>query len=350
MFGIAAPLLPDIYVPTFAMKVDDMPLDTPTAMQVMEIRVTKGLDAPNSFSFCINDPTLALIDQQSGHFTEGTKIEIAMGYVGNTKSLIVGEITAVTADIPSDGPATVEIQGFDLAHRLQRGTVHRLWGGPGPNDGKADSDVVTEIAGQLGLSAVVDTTSPRSRPIVQSNVDDLSFIKELARLNNFYLWVDGTTLYFAKQLPDGGPVTLERGKTLMSFTGRLSTAGQVMSAEVRGWDPSQKQDFSATVQRTDTAALSAKGRKQLSTGSGGKSNMLVINATVESAQEAQTCAQSIITGQQQSLFSGSGVSVGYPDIVVGATIALDGIARFDGTYVVQQVTHSLEFAGLSDVL
>ena len=254
MFGLGPQLLPDIYVPTFAMKVADAPLDTATAMQVLEINVTRSLDPPNSFSFRVNDPTMALIDQQGGRFTEGTKIEIAMGYVGNTKVLITGEITALTADFPSDGPATFEVQGFDLAHRLQRGTIHRLWGGPGPNDGKADSDVVAEIAQQAGLTPVVNATSQRSRAIMQSNVDDLSFLKELARLNNFYLWVDGASLYFAKQLPDPGHAKLERGKTLMNFTGRLSTAGQSASAEVRGWDPSQKErKFSATVQRSDTS-------------------------------------------------------------------------------------------------
>jgi len=232
-----------------------------------------------------------------------------------------------------------------LAHRLQRGTIHRLWGGPGPNDGKADSEIVAEIAQQAGLTPVVDTTGPRARGITQSNVDDLSFLKELARLNNFYLWADGRGLYFAKQLPDSGRVKLEHGKTLMNFTGRLSTAGQVMSAEVRGWDPSQKQQFSAIVQRSDTSTLSGNGRKQLAVGSGGKSNRLIIDAAVESAQEAQRCAQSMLTDQQQNLFTGSGVSVGHPELQVGATLELDGIGRFSGTYVVQQVTHSLGAQG-----
>ena len=222
-------------------------------------------------------------------------------------------------------------------------------GGPGPNDGKADSDVVAEIAQQAGLTPVVNATSQRSRAIMQSNVDDLSFLKELARLNNFYLWVDGASLYFAKQLPDPGHVKLERGKTLMNFTGRLSTAGQVMSAEVRGWDPSQKRKFSATVQRSDTSALLGQRPESsnFAIGSGGKSNRLIIDAAVESPQEAQTCAQSILTEQQQQhLFTGSGVIGRLPGPAGSAPpLELDGIARFSGTYVVQQVTHTLGAQG-----
>ena len=82
----------------------------------------------------------------------------------------------------------------------------------------------------------------------------------------------------------------------------------------------------------------------------GKSNRLIIDAAVESPQEAQTCAQSILTEQQQHLFTGSGVSVGYPDLQVGATLELDGIARFSGTYVVQQVTHTLGAQGYQTIL
>ena len=345
MFGLSLQLLPDIFVPTFAMKVDRKPLDTQTAMLVSEINVSKSLDAPNSFSFRINDPTMALIDRQKGRFTEGTMVEIAMGYVGNTKVLITGEVTAVTADFPDDGPASFEVQGFDLAHRLQRGTIYCLWGGPGPSDAKTDSEIVSKIAQKAGLNPVVDTTGLRSRAITQSNVDDLTFIKELARLNNFFLWTDGENLHFAKQLPDSGSVKLERGKSLMSFSGRLSTAGQVMSVEVRRWAPSQKQQFSGTAQRSDISRLSANGQKQLAAGSGGKSNRLITVAAVESPQEAKTYAESIMAEQQQTLFTGHGVSVGNTELQVGATLELDGIARFSGSYIVQQVSHSLGAQG-----
>ena len=140
-------------------------------------------------------------------------------------------------------------------------------------------------------------------------------------------------------------MTLERGKTLMSFMGRLSTAGQVKIVEVRGWDPTQKQNFSATVDRSDAAALSSKGREQLAKGSGGKSCRLIVDAAVESAKEAETYAQSVISTQQQNLVTGSGVSVGYPDIDVGGAIKLQGIGRFSGTYTVQEVTHTLGAQG-----
>jgi phage protein D/phage baseplate assembly protein gpV len=346
MFGLGAQLLPDIYVPTFHMKVSGAPLDAQIAKQVIEISVTQHLEPPDTFQFRVNDPTLELIDPQSGTFTEGARVEISMGFVGNTKKLIVGEVTAVSADFPDSGPSTVEVQGFGLAHRLRRGTTWRVWGGPGPNDGMDDSDIVTQIATEVGLAADVDPTGPAgSGPIVQQNENNFDFLTRLAQRNNYVFWADGTTLHFKKQMPPPSDVKLERGKTLLSFSGRLSTAGQVNSVEVRGWDHKQKQTFSATVQRTDSALLSSAGQAQLAKGTGGQSSLRIANAPVANAQRAQSYGEAFMFGQQKILRSGSGASVGYPDMQVGATLTLAGIGRFNGTYTIQEVTHTLGSGG-----
>jgi phage protein D len=339
--GPVTQLTADIYIPTFDMKVDGTPLDLRTASQLIEISIEQHLDPPAAFHFRVDDPDLSLIDQQRGKFTEGTRIEIGMGFGGKTTKLIEGEITAVTADFPDSGPATLEVQGFDLAHWLMRGTVWRVWSGPGANDGLADSDIVTEIANEVGLTPEVDPTVQRSAAIVQQNVSDLAFVTQLAYLNNYYLWVDGTTLHFKKQIPAPDDMRLERGKTLMSFSGRLSTAGQVNTVEVRGWDPKQKQLISSTAPRSDVSALSSTGLAQLNKGAGGQSNLLIADAPVTDAQQAQDYAQAIMTGQQKNLFSGNGTSLGDPDIQIGATLTLVGVGRFSGTYTVQQATHTL---------
>jgi phage protein D len=223
--------------------------------------------------------------------------------------------------------------------------VWRVWGGPGASDGLADSDIVTGIANEVGLTPDVDPTDQRSAAIVQQNVSNLTFLTQLAHLNNYYLWVDGTTLHFKAQIPAPNNVQLEWGKTLLNFSGRLSTAGQVNSVEVRGWDPKQKQQFTATVQRSDSSVLSNTGQAQLAKGAGGQSNLLITDAPVSDAQQAQNYAQAIMSGQQKTLFTGNGTSVGDPNIRVGATLTLTGVGRFNGTYTVQQATHTLGTGG-----
>ena len=60
--------LPDIYVPTFEMKVENQKLDSSVAKNIMEISVTEYASGPSSFSFRLNDPKLAFIDTKIRFF------------------------------------------------------------------------------------------------------------------------------------------------------------------------------------------------------------------------------------------------------------------------------------------
>jgi phage protein D/phage baseplate assembly protein gpV len=335
-----------IYVPTFEMVVDRRPLELDIAKTILEISVTEDLNPPSQFSFRLNDPTLKLISKQDGRFTEGKRVEISIGFVGNTRKMIVGEISAVMADFPSSGPATLEVQGFDLLHGLTRGTIYRKFEELTPNSGVSDSDIVSQIAQEMKLNPSVDSTPKRSQPRVQNHQTNFTFLQELAKANGYFFWVDGDTLYFQKQ-PPANTIQLEWHKTLMSFSPRLSTAGQVNAVEVRGWDPMQKQSFAVRVPRSKaaTAQLSPTGQQQIARGSGGQSVLFITDARVTSEQEARDLAERILADQQQTVISGSGTSVGLPDLRAGTILELTGIGRFDGSYLVTSATHTVGDGG-----
>jgi uncharacterized protein len=335
-------LLPDIYVPTFEVRVDGTPLELPTAKTILEVSVTEALNQSSSFSFRLNDPTLAFISTEDGRFTEGRRVEISLGYVGNTKKLFVGEITSLTADFPGSGPATLYVEGFDLLHRGTRGTMYRTF-----EEGKRDSEIVSEIASEMRLKSAVDPTAPRTGRWVQNHITNLTLLEQLTEANGYFLWVEDGTLYFKKARP-GSSVLLEWRKTLVSFSPRLSTAGQVTAVEVRGWDPGQKQSIAARAQLPSAtiATLTEAGQQQVRRGAGGRSERVIVSdASVSSVQEAQRLADELLAEQQRSLITGSGTSVGHPDIRVGTTLALQGLGRFSREYVVEQVTHTVSDSG-----
>jgi Bacteriophage probable baseplate hub protein len=339
-------LLPDSFVPTFEMTVNFVPLPLPIARTVMDLSVTERLDPPNQFGFRLNDRQLKLIDPRAGLFTEGSRVEISFGFVGNTSKLITGEISALTADFPNSGPATLQVDGFDLLHRLTRGTCYRTFAGPTPDSGLPDSQIVTQIAGEMQLIPAVDPTPVRTEPRVQNHVTNMAFLEELAHASGFFLWVEGETLFFKRQRTTPDAIRLEWGKTLLSFSPRLSIAGQVNAVEVRGWDAIQKQSFSVRVARSDRAVtLAPTARQRLAQGSGGRSELVVIDAPVASAQEARTYAEAMLALQQQTIVTGTGTAVGRPDLRVGTTLELRGIGRFDGSYLVEQATHTLGDSG-----
>ncbi len=341
-------MLPKIFVPTFEMKVNGAKLPLMIARNISQVSVTQDLDPPDKFNIQFNDPELTLIDPQTGVFTEGSLVKISMGYIGNTEEMITGEISALAVNLSNSGPTTVSADGFDLLHRLSRGVHYHTFAGQKPNSSIPDSDIALKFAAEMGLKSSVDPTPARNEPRTQNYETDLAFLKKIAQENGYSLWVEGDTLYFKSQRPAPNSVQLEWGKTLTSFSPRLSISGQVNTVEVRRpADSAKKPSLSGSAQRSSKAKslLAPTGQKQLDRGSGGQSKLVIIRASVSSAAEAKTHAEEAMSQQEQDLISGSGTCVGYPDIRVGTELQLSGIGRFDGVYVVGQATHSIGGSG-----
>jgi phage protein D len=334
-------LLPDIYVPTFEIVVNGLPLSPLFARKIIQVSVTESLEPPNQFSFQLHAPTLELINIQDGALTEGSRVDLHIGYVGNTQKMITGEIAALTADFSSDGPATLQVDGFDLLHRLTRGTFYRTF------EELPDSEIVSRIASEMDLTPSVALTPRRTESRVQYYTTNLHFLTELAQANGYFLWVEDENLHFKPERPAPNTIQLEWGKTLTSFSTRLSTAGQVNVVEVRWWDPKQKQSFSVRVERSSaaTATLAPTGQQQIARGAGGRSEKVITDAPVTSAKQALAYAEAALSGQEQTVITGHGTSVGHPGIRVGTMLELSGLGRFDRSYIVTEVTHTVSESG-----
>ncbi|WP_298269416.1 hypothetical protein [Geobacter sp.] len=341
-------LISQIYVPTFAIKVGGAPLDDRVAKSVLEVSVTEFLGSPSQFSFRLNDPGLRFIEKGGGIFTEGTKVEIGVGYVGKTKTLLVGEVAAVAADFPASGPPTLGVEGFDLLHRLTRGTTYRSFGGPGPQDGFSHGQVVSRVAGEVGLGASVDPALTRSEPVVQYYRSNLQFLEQLAEADGCFLWIEGETLQFRTKPREFDPVSLEWGKTLVSFSPRLTTAGQVEAVVVRSWDPGQKSMIShrAPASSAPDQVLAPAGIDQVGKGAGGKSELVIEDPRVLNDSAAQALAERIYFEKRKALLTGNGSAAGNPGIRPGTVLNLQGLGkRFSGAYVVEQATHTVGGSG-----
>ncbi len=338
----------DIYLPGVVIAVGGRPLEPAVAHRVTRVSVTLRLDPPSQFSFEIFDPGLTLIDPAGGPITEGAEVEISLGYEGQTHKLITGRIAVLTAEFPAEGPPVIQVDGFDLLHDLSRGTAYRVCNGPDPGSGQPDSEIIAAIAAELDLTAAVRQTPERRAPRVQNNISDLAFALELAALNGYSLWAEDRTLHFEPERQAAGPpISLAWGKTLTSFTPRLSIAGLVDEVRVRGWDAAQKQSFEASASASGGASgqaasrLAATGRAAIARGSGGESAIVIEDASVSSAEEASALAASTLAGLSQQVLTGDGVCAGRPDLRVGSQLELSGVGRFNGTYLVTEATHTI---------
>jgi phage protein D len=338
-----------VLVPRFSLAVEGVPLPAPVMAAFLSVSVAQEANEPASFQLEVNDPQFLLVEAAGGLLAEGRRVEIALGYVGNTLPMIEGEISAIDVNLDEGGGLTLGIEGFDGLHAGTRGTASRSF-----DEGKSDSAIVREVASELLPTAVVDETPPRTHAEAQSEESTLAFLQRLAKRNGFQLWAEGRTLFFMRRRL-GPALRFARGRNLISFSARLSTAGQAGAVEVRSWDAARQQVITATAAANLSpdylAALSATGLAQIAgqaLGIGAKTGTRVIHAQARASSiaEAQDLADAEMQEQRRKLLTASGSVVGDPNIRVGSLVSLENMGRFSlHPYVVEQATHRIDASG-----
>lgn len=314
----------------------DLAVDIMETLIGAEVENTLGM--PSMFTLRFEDDKLDAIDN-TDTFKIGASAEILMAdEQGTITSIMKGEIIAVEPDFPDSFVAILTVRGYDHSHRLNRETKARAF------VQNTDSDIVSSIAGEIGLSAQVTSTTQVHEHVFQDHQTDLAFLHERAQRVGFELLVDDKTLYFRKPEGSRGQLTLKWGETLRSFRPRMSAARQVNEVTVKGWDVKQKQ---AIVGQATSSSLSP----QVGEGWGGAVAQTAFSAAkhveirrpIASQSEADTLAQSILDQINSGFVEAEGVAYGNPNLVAGKKITLQNLAtRFNGTYMVTSTRHVYE--------
>ncbi|MCX7747992.1 MAG: hypothetical protein N2645_14075 [Clostridia bacterium] len=326
---------------TIKLKVNSVEVPEDITNKLFEATVTEQLNPPAGFSLVFFDPGLTLVDHQKSCFTEGSIVEISLGYGNEIQRIIKGEISIITLEIPENGVAIFRVEGFDLSHRLTRGTVYRIF------EESSDSDIVVKIAKEANLRASVEPTPHVKLPRVQDHITNFAFVEELAELNNYCTWMEEDTLHFKPNKPDVNLIELELGKNLLSFTRRVSTVGLVNDIIVRGWDVMKNESYKAVINASGaiSSELAQTGIQQVKLGAGDKSQIVVTNTKLSSSDENEKYGKKILSGLLDQILAASGSSVGNPKIRAGTVLDIKNLSRFSGKYIVNKVTHSLSQEG-----
>ena len=334
-----------VRVPDYALWIEGAPVPAQLLRSIMSVSISQEANQPASFTCRVYDPGFVLVDAGTGLFAEGRRVEIALGYVGKAlQTMISGEISAVAAELEPGGGLTLQVEGFDHLHAAARGTAYRQFA-----ESKSDDAIVSEIARDLRLDAEVEATATRTGERVQQHVSSLAFLQAIAADNDYQLWMEDRRLCFKRTRP-GPRVALARGRDLISFTARLSTAGQVGAVEVRGWDAGQEQGFSYRAEASRSpgyaARLASTGLAQVSGQRDSPSERIIhAEGQVRSVEEARTLAEAVLAEQRRSLFIADGSAVGNPDLRVGSSVRLLNMWRFSDDYVVDSARHEIGPAG-----
>ncbi len=293
-----------------------------------------------------------------GAFDPGQTIELAMGYMRNTRVMMTGEITTLEPNYSGSGGLTLSVRGLNVLHRFR--TEQHTFGW----FDKRDSDIA-QILGRLplrrghpglGIRVQIDPVKEETAQasVFMDNQYDIVFLIERARRHGYQVVLkeekkNGRSdpfLYFgpSSSRTETPTYRLEWGKSLLSFRPTLSTARQISEVVVRGWDRHRNRQIQVTASWRDQYPRNSPElqRVQHLSQAFGNRREIVTDRPVHSEAEARSLANDLLRNQLNQMVTATGSTVGLPDLRAGRKIEIAGFGdRFNGEYYVTDTTHTI---------
>jgi hypothetical protein len=367
---------PKYYMPEFEVLLNHSSAqDRELRSAITSVSLTTGLEGADRVELSVANQGLVWLDKPQ--LANQTHFVLNLGYKpGTLVQMFAGEITGVAASFPSSGVPQLTVTAQDKRHRMKQGRQagwhHEPIQGVG-NKPKSDEQLTQQVAGthnltvkrealssslakivnaaaQIGLAADVDSQQKAIRQ--QMNESDYDLLRRLARENGMEMVIDheakdgGNSLRFFFP-PDHtkAEVVLEYGFSLIEFTPRDSSVGQVNSVATNLRVPATGKQFGITLKvndaqseltlKVDTSPVSAKD----------KEGAIVIDEPLTPATAPRRLLGELLTRTNEKL-TGSGSTIGDPRIRAGTVVCLKSIGiRFGGLYRVTSATHTIDGSG-----
>jgi hypothetical protein len=305
-------------------------------------------------------------------------LTLSVGYAPDPlEKVFVGEITAVEPAFPNSGMPTIHVTAHDFLQRLTHGKVDRAFAITLPTIGilPLPDPLVASIvsAGNLlipdpdpigaALSTLMSLVSyilapqeAQSSVRTQTGTSDFDFLTGIAKDNGWEVYIDhtlnpqGYVLRFQFLMQDYSPtLTLTWGQSLMDFTPRLTTVGDIFGVSARIWISTLQLEFVIVVNWDyDNASFNL----MIYPGLGDISSILGGNASKTISIKPTgfpTAFRDILTELLPRLnnrLTGSGSTIGNPQIKAGKIINFVGLgSQFSGLYRVTSATHTFDGSG-----
>jgi uncharacterized protein len=371
------------YVPAFEIRIRGRKLPRDVVRDVMQVTYKDNVNEIDNFELTINNWDAQARDfkyvaiegrvrsedvrsQYVGIFDPGAEAEIWMGYADNLRLMMTGQITTLEPNFPAAGAPTLAVRGLNVLHQLRRKQFTDFW----PKDGKSevrDSDIARDIGQKVDggkkrfplpirINEEARNAEPPEHYVMQKNEYDIVFLLTRARRHGYVVFVEEfeqkgqkqKRLYFGPsegKTPGERDITyvLEWGKSLVQFKPTLTTANQIGSVTVRGWDRKKKKPIEKTVKRSQIGLNTDLGDIEQAFN---QREEIVTDKPVYNDRQAEALARDFLKNQLRNIVKGSGTTIGLPDLRAGRKVFIGDLGdRFSGTYFVTDTSHAIGDSG-----
>jgi Bacteriophage probable baseplate hub protein len=373
----------DFYVPRFEIKIAGVNLPLDVLRDVEQVTYKDNVKELDSFELTVNNWDAEAQDfKYVGSETADSlaknplhllfnpcrhNVDVFMGYGENLSLMVTGNFTTLEPNFSSGAP-TLNVRGLNVLHKLRRKPFSYAWEGektsniaksfetlPDPSDRKQK---------RFPLPVEIDPNSIETEEkityLAQNNQYDIDFLLALARRIGYVVFVKEEErkknrvvkprrLYFgpsdAKHPDSPKTFELKWGISLMDFKPTLTTANQIKSVTVHGWNRSTKQPITGRASLDDPKSkLNRDLYKHLENCDAREER--VVDEPVFTQDEADERAMGILLERSKDLVKASGTCVGLPELRAGQRVKIAGLgARFSGEYFITDTTHTINDAG-----
>jgi phage protein D len=379
------------YVPQFEIKIEGAGLPRNILRDVTQLTYKDNIKEIDSFELTVNnwDPTTQdfkyvgsetaeRLARQTGDDRRlrlfepcNKEVEVWMGYLGDLRLMLKGTFTTMEPNFPASGAPTLSVRGLNVLHQLRRKQYSTTWGDK--RDSEIAKNIATLVDKDLGknhkrfpLPIVINDKAmgleERLPYVAQKNQYDIDFLLTRALRLGYVVFVrEGNPkarnpderkqhLFFGPSdgtIPGQRDVTfkLKWGISLIDFKPTLTTANQVRSVTVNGWDRAKKKAISVKASLDDKELNLNRDLHELLKVCDPREE-IVVDKPVHTEKEAKTLAQAILKDRQKEIVKASGTCIGLPDLRAGKKVEIEGLgSRFNGTYFITESTHTISDSG-----
>lgn len=288
------------------------------------------------------------------------QVEVWIGYAGAKRLMMTGSFTTMEPNFTNSGPPLLTVRGLNALHQLRRKQYSYAWTNAKPSKIAQDIQSLKDDKGQkrFPMPIEIDTNALDQEKeidyIAQNNQYDVDFLLNLARRFGYDLFIKQTSqpkrtvLYFGPSQRARLPVDYELkwGESLVDFKPTLTTANQVKSVTVHGWNRKTKKPITVTVGLDDPKLKKLNPHLQEFLNVCDPKEEDVVDEPVFSEDEARRLAQDRLLNRFRSMVKASGTTVGLPDLRAGSRVrVLELGARLSGVYFVTETTHTIDDQG-----
>lgn len=381
-----------LYAPDFRININGEEMPAVVRSTVTSVRYQDGQNAADQVTVSLANPQLRWLQKHirglgfqpfptavnigpfragsvvpEGTFDIDNKFDLYLGYAPDPpEKMFEGELTAAEVTFPNGGMPTMTLTAHDFLQRLTRGTAARGFG-------KLPDAMIAAIlsledflipaidpaiiAASSGLAAVnfIFGGSGRKQVKRQKGETNYELLATIAKSYDADFWVEGDVLYISRFIKEYTPrLTLTYGESLLEFSPRVTTVGQVAGVSMKFtlreipldfvvsvfWDFDRE---SLGVSILPGVAAKKKPKKK------DKPLFNIVDKPIKSPADLAASAPEIVRKLREKLnqrLTGTGSAIGDPRIRAGAIIALDGLGPdFSGNYRVKSATHSIDNGG-----